>query len=360
MHGTGPTRRPEIDFLLETRIEGMRYTLEELSQIARRFEDRRRRGISRQRMERYLRATDQHETWKTIREQAKQEREELTETRKHLTATVFQLMLKKAEEDETEKGTAVRVYFSRKYHSKTPRKDNKRPITFEELLVFYKTYFDVRKQDKLLSLKELGVTIDRHPTTAKYLLSEAGLEALYGKKNRHTVPEYKKQAIKRAFSLPMTAVDIAYFLELGTHSVIELFHSTGPRPVYSPIKIFEQDRETHKFGNRYLTYRQASQIYELLDFGFTETDICNEYPEQFIEYSTEHRNEIEPLIIHALDTLYPEFRHRKPYLEKHSSKTIAQIHEALDIGFTIPETAEYAECSTHLVRKARALRADYR
>ena len=70
-----------------------------------------------------------------------------------------------------------------------------------------------------------------------------------------------------------------------------------------------------KFGEQF-KLSDASQVYEALDLGFSvgETSELLDVSEKLISYYGGDRGNIETKIIGALDVMYPEVKHDKPYL----------------------------------------------
>ena len=138
---------------------------------------------------------------------------------------------------------------------------------------------------------------------------------MFGSHDRVCTPLEKKEALKRAATLEMNAADIAYFLEINGpvayENLVRRRNRNGPLNRYR-IALFGPGES--------FNYRQASQIYELMDAGFTSQDLQEDvFTARMIDYAQKHRPEIEPKIITALKVLYPERGIDKPYLEKKKS-----------------------------------------
>jgi len=193
-------------------------------------------------------------------------------------------------------------------------------IPIQELVDFFEIYKNAQDSGTKLPLRELAAQSGIGcVSTASKILKSSGLEPLYGSwKNKfHRMPIEKKQTIKRAYDTDLPLADIAFFLGLQPFNVEYNMQSicggTGTRK-----------RCIGQFlagdGNSYFAYRHASQIYEAQDLGFNEGEIAylfDMYP-RAVQYAVQHREQIGQEIITALDVLYPDVKHERPYLNSAS------------------------------------------
>ena len=144
-------------------------------------------------------------------------------------------------------------------------------------------------------------------------MKRSGLEPLYGARERHPISEEKKNAVKRSFNLKMSNPDIAYFIGVPSYVVRNYFVESGKNKG-------SKHNLVKSFGNpdAYLTYRGASQVYEGGDIGFGQKEIEEVLglDRRVVSYALKNRTRLEPKIIEALRTIYPDREISKPYLEQ--------------------------------------------
>lgn len=273
--------------------------------------------ISRQRMVQYLRGTGQRESWqqrcdaykKTLHEKKQQLNEEqklLVDSKQQLVQLVSAYLWKRAVEEGPATEKAVL------YHFKNRKKGS--AIGLDRLLGLFNYYYQAKKQGKQLSLEELGEPHKLVATVVGKCLKKAGLEPLYGARDRHVTPLWKKQALERGIDIALPASSIAYLLDIPSHIVQQKIFCNGGKGV-------KVDSWIAKFGNykesvEIIRYQHASQLYEALAVGFSR-DEAIEYADvsnQGYDYLIEHRKRIEATLVNAIKTLYNQPMYDKPYV----------------------------------------------
>jgi hypothetical protein len=188
-----------------------------------------------------------------------------------------------------------------------------RAYSFETLTRLFANYQAAQLSGRQLSLEELSESIDRKINSPQVgrLLRIVGIAPLYGKRDRHATPAYKKEAMQRAFALDMPSTDIAYFLGMSDYNVRQKFTATGKRP-HAKRLIAETGS---KYG-RHISYRLASEVYEAVDAGFKKREICKlvDVNVEVVDYAIENRGVLQEKIIHALRVMYPDRTIIRPYL----------------------------------------------
>lgn len=192
---------------------------------------------------------------------------------------------------------------------------------FEELVQFFERYYSARQRRVKLSLAELGEYFDWDGMTVRHLLYKVGLTPMYGKcpiPSRQEAAR-KQEIILNCFDSPLSAEDIAYFAGIKRSSVSQYFQKKGPRAVVKCHLPLSNARGSGKVTERIFTYRLFSRIYEANDAGCSEAEIAEYAPStpKIIAQVLEHRVEIEPIIIQALQQLYSKEEFTAPYRNKY-------------------------------------------
>lgn len=266
-------------------------------------------GVTREAARLYLHQTGLHETWKEKRNQQKQERDlerrtaqQKLETEQETKAQFLYLLKEhlhqKAEQEGWVTQKAVGSFYTK----------DRRTYKLEDIYAVFQKYEQAQKEGKKLSLEKLAEGTPFVFPRVGRILREVGVEPMHGARDRTITPQWKVSAINRAYkSIPMTAFDIAYFLDLPYHVVNQRFFAKGKR---SNLPLFAKS-----FGDEKLTYRLASQIYEAADLGFNKTEVTEllETASKVVAYALTERKTVESKIINALQVLYPEEEIKKPY-----------------------------------------------
>ena len=189
---------------------------------------------------------------------------------------------------------------------------------FESLVFLFKRYENAQQHGEKLSLKELseGTIWESNKFPDPFIgriLTLSGLETMHWK--RHITPQHKKEAIKRAVTLTLSDKDAGYFL--GLHDFVvsanwNIWHLKDKRPKDNKL-LKKRD------GNRFITYRLASEVYEGLDLcGLNRDEIAEivGISGKSIDYLIENRRYIEPKIVQDLKVIYGDETIDKPYKRK--------------------------------------------
>ena len=128
--------------------------------------------------------------------------------------------------------------------------------------------------------------------------------------DRHPTPQNKKEALKRAIDLEMSAGDIGHFVGVERYVAQQNMKRYGRKPCvrHRPIKYFGL--------SQFVNYTLASQVYEAKDLGFTREEIVEllNLDGGVVDYALRNRRKIGRKIKDALKILYPERKSNKPYL----------------------------------------------
>ena len=166
-------------------------------------------------------------------------------------------------------------------------------------------------------MSELGEGTGIHVCNVGRVLKVSGLDPMYGHLTRKVTPQYKKEAIRRAFKVKMSGPDIAYFLDVKVHIVkvqFDLFKEK--RKVKGFIKIFK--------GKKFLNYRVSSQIYKAQDNGFDKENIIKNLDINYdtYYYAVKNRKVIGGEIINTLKLLYLDENIDIPYLPQRLNSSL--------------------------------------
>lgn len=278
--------------------------------------------ISRQAVDDYIKRSGQRVFWQEKRQERK-DRELLSEKERQQTleliaGRIWALVEQKAREQGWAYEKAL------EYCQKSQRRTGDDLIPFEKLVKAYAAYDEAKKLGEKIGLRELARRAGfSHVWDIGRTYRIAGVKPFYGNREICHLSSAQKAALELALPLGMGAPDIGYFLNIPDYVVCQ---KRTKQLIQPPRKqglhtLPSQDKVP---GVRFhhLTYRLASQIYESVDLGFTaeETQQLLSTPDKtlhpkILEYALQHRPEIEQPILHALDTMFPEKRHEKPYKE---------------------------------------------
>ena len=309
--GNQVKRTLERDQLIQQGIEH-RLTLRELGASLK---------LSHEGARQYLMETGKYEEWKEKKGEQKQEREKEKQifrqkreteykAKQDLLSLLKERLYQKAQQEGWATRKAVEAFYAR------DRLEGSK-YTIENIMPIFQRYEQAQKEDRKLSLVELAEGTVFCFEEVGRLLREISVEPMYGpgRPSRRNNSSPEANAIDRAYeNVPMTAPDIAYFLDIPSHIVGNRFWTKGKRPISPPngVKRFSFGKNK---GVTVLTYRLASQIYEAADLGFNNTEVTEllETTPKVVEYALTERKNLEANIINALHVLYPEEEIKKPY-----------------------------------------------
>lgn len=268
--------------------------------------------VSKERGRQLLHDSGLHSKWKQGRKELREsnakttvrEAAERTVAHTALLSLVMHLRRVKAREAGWADEMAVRYFESMRYEHRAAQE-------YGTILALFQRYGAAQHAGKLLSLKELGKPFDLHFVRVGKILRAARVEPLYGKRTRQCVPKWKKEVVLRAAALDLSAVDIGYLLDVPYCNISQLWRAKSNRSVHCKIWNVTQHAK--------LTYHLASQIYQVDDWRYADgtpesiASLLDTTP-RVVLYAQEHRAEIAPPIVHALNILYPEKNISTPYL----------------------------------------------
>ena len=262
-------------------------------------------GKTRARIGQYIQETGQHEIWKELRKKKRQEkkwaRQEGKIKRKIISGIIYAVQKSKI---ESLKPRNLPLEYAFKYVNSQPNIQ----IPLETIELVLKRYYDAKENNKTLSLKELGKGTGKFPAEISRVIKGAGLEPMFGSRERHSIHPEKKAAVKRAYDTNMSCSDIAHFLGIKRENVYEVMtRFKGKRKRKETKECITQDE--------YLTDRVSSQIYEAGDLGFSceETVELLDVSPGIVDYANKFRERIGTRIMGALRVMYPEEEIIKPY-----------------------------------------------
>lgn len=296
------TRRPEIDRLIPKGLSGS-----EMEAML--------RGIEKKAIYMYLKGSGQQEFWKERRalakEQARDKRFEKPRLIEQFYLCLLGRMFQLAEEKlAVEK--AINYCFSIK---KRKSRLEQRLNNISSYIKIFSRCEQAKKNNKKPCLEELGEGTGLWPIDVTRLLLGTEPELSHGTGEKKTYPIEIKQAIRRAYEhgLEMYTTDIAHFLRIPKYIVRNEFRKLGGRKrTHYFIKRFKHTADQKVF----LTYKDASEVYEARHLGFNEDEISRVLDLDFdaVKYAVEHKDSIERKISGALEIMYPGKKHTKPFL----------------------------------------------
>ncbi len=191
-------------------------------------------------------------------------------------------------------------------------------ISFENLLTIFGMYQEAVESGRKISLEEMANAVDASPGSIGRMLKTVGLKPLYGTRNRKIIPAQKKEEMLRVYDTDLTYTDAAYFLGVK-HSIVNQ---------NKPENYGFREERGLLLGQRRLTYRLASQIYEAYDMGFTPDEIpqcivsaCDK--KKMVDFALRNRDTFEPQIIAQFQMIWPDKTFDRPYLENPKSSTLS-------------------------------------
>jgi len=290
---------PEFHSLIQ---QGL--TLEAIGQVI---------GVSGERIRQRLRSTGWHKFW----QDSKRHQKILSENLQYEARTNFVAFLNVyVDEKAKEKGWAHQkaVEYIRSFTSISASRGQRKRLgrpNLDYIVTIFERYEEAQRSGKPLSLEQigeqLGEDLNLYPSEVSGILKRVGLEPLYGSRERHITPQYKKDAMKRTFDSDMTISDVAHFLELPYYVVISYFRRIGKRKRRTPLV----DPE-----GLLITYSLLSQIYDAKDIGFKPEEMSELFdtsPNK-VRYAFKHRETLAPRVIASLQILFPSETIDTPYL----------------------------------------------
>lgn len=268
-------------------------------------------GLTRERIRQKINETGQYESWRLSRSFYKYTREErdLEEERGKLIDILHKRVQQQINSiDETIQWAEKKANeYKLSMKKSLTTKNFPLPIPYEKLLEVFRYYREAQLKGEKLSFDDISKRAGfKSAGLSKRILNRVSLQSLnWQVEDTRRLSEDQKKMVERSASLEMNNNDRAYFMNLPEHIPTQ-YGIKGKRIVLKQFSI-EEPR---------LTYGLASQIYEVQDALFTREEIIEllDTSPKAVDYSLEHKDEIAPKIINALNILYPEKKYAKPYL----------------------------------------------
>jgi DNA-binding CsgD family transcriptional regulator len=184
-------------------------------------------------------------------------------------------------------------------------------VSEEKILALFKTYNMARSHGWQRSFAQLAQKANMSVMTAYKILKNSNLPSLIRSLPSTPRGRYSTDLFLRLGALGLTGGDIATFLNIQPSLVNQqLRRENCSIPNHQPISRHGQYR-----GVQALTYPLASNVYEKQDLGLRAEQIAERLNKSIepVEYAIAHRNKIEPVIVQALQLIYPGQNITKPY-----------------------------------------------
>jgi hypothetical protein len=254
-------------------------------------------GVSRERVRQYIEYSGQRAEYRRKRSNSYNWAQE--KMRKEIYSRLLSVMKSREMQLAKKEGWAAKKAVQYIHKLKRRRSRNCPLQNIIDLLIYYE---DARLKKQKISMMELSGLSKIHPASINNIFKSVDIEPMH--KRKKFLGNEIKGKIADSSALPISNSDVSYFLNLDCRCINKYAPAKGPKIIYHIGR-----------GNK-LTYRVASQIYEAHDIGFNDAEISElfELHEKAVIYAKEHRQEIEPVIVNALNMLYPERRKDKPYI----------------------------------------------
>ncbi len=294
-------RRPDIDRL----VTGGHSLVE----IAKRTKPLRSDQVPYQSVHRYLKRTGQHGLWKENRPKATRARggykRGVREQRQKLVDTLAHYAIERAGEDSWALQKTVQRYLS------VQRRNANVPL--EKLFKMFSICEEAMSTGRRITYAELADASGFSINSVVFgnIMKSVGVEGDIKVHKKVRLSSQQKASIRDVYEIGLSMRDIAYFTDIFEETVA-LHVSTKPKG-RNALVIFGTGS-----NREYLSYRMASEIYEAADAGFTDQELMEYFDgkSRCVGYALEHRDEIGYTLIRALDLLFPDVKHTRPYLEK--------------------------------------------
>lgn len=186
-------------------------------------------------------------------------------------------------------------------------------IHFSKLLKLFAVYEAAKHYREKKSYEELareaGIS---HATMVGKILNRVKLKSLYRNIVLKKVTQEEGEAILESYDVPMPLHDIVNFFDYRSRfPIAQRFksHKGNGRRNYSHFIL-----QKGKGKGCNLSYFLASQILDLMDQGAEDISDRLEIRPELVDYTKEHRKEIEQPIIRLLRIIYKEREINQPYL----------------------------------------------
>lgn len=271
--------------------------------LVKEFEEEFGESITRAQVGNYIKESGQTEIFRKTRDWARQAEANEKLVEENVVNTLLEVVIQKAEQGGY--GEAVRYYFGSK------RRDISNLEKMSSRVKQYKEAKNRLGRDLFFTeVKNLfGTKRGGYAQSIEQLLRNMGLTKREKQTKRNTSLE-KREAIRRVydFDLHLSSVDIGYFLDICPAVVRNYLKRIGQRRRNFGIK--------RLYRSGVLTYRDAFQIYGFKEeFKASNEEIADAIgkPLYLVEYTLEHREEVEPKLVHALRVMFPKEEVTKGY-----------------------------------------------
>jgi|GEM_PF-3708313 hypothetical protein len=270
---------------------------------------------SRQHAHKYMHETDQHLEWKEKRKSIEEERNALTEIRKFTHdyfADSFNALIENEVANHARRGSYA-YERAMKVIKKSPS-GHYSPVFLAE---FFKEYKRLKDSGIVLTQTQLGEMYGCSQNVISHILTKAEEVPLTWDTHRYS-PEIKSK-IPLLFEVFGTAPDIAYILQVPVHVVQR--HAREHK-----VKI-KGKTYAEKYGLVSITYRQAAEVFRLLDKGRNYVEVARQtgIERNMVKFIENLEKKIAPVIFKGLRIVYPRAEITGPYVPE---KYLAQLRVA--------------------------------
>lgn len=306
-----PTRkRPEIDDLLT----GEYHLREIAAKVGPRFRKRgSKENLSHEGVRNYIISTNQFESYNKKRRDWKISHSASgpykRESYRNLAHVLAKIVIKRAGEESWALSQALAYEFLRleKFSN-----ENSLNVPRSKLIHLFEIYGRAKEAGEKIGLGKLGSQSGIYEMTARGIMKTMNLQPLCDSHVQVATPKEKKDAILRAYRSDTSPSDIAYFLELPYHTVLQLMRRYCGRLSERSVKMISIEE---KGITRHINYRVASEIFLAKDAGYTDMEIISEFGRKnTVMHILSNRTTLEPHIIKTLNFLYQGREFEKPYL----------------------------------------------
>jgi predicted transcriptional regulator len=266
--------------------------------------------VTRAWVSKYIRDTRQHSFWREQRMKFLQESKNYRAAVRNFALSLNQVISKFADVLIRVKDNAGKkswaydracLYFERVPHS---------THVFERLLGVFEFYEAVFLEDSKLSLAELGAPFRISAQQLSHIFRVVDIAPFYGRLTMHRISSELSDIIARGMRSGLSVGDTAYFAGVRRHVA---------RSVYKRHNV-PSPKNMMVVGGFNVWYRQASVVYDLLDYGFEKEDVVGCYlgvDKGVVEALVKHRASVEKIIIKVLKFMHLE-NADVPYVQSRS------------------------------------------
>ncbi len=267
-------------------------------------------GVTNEGARNYIKRIGKFESWKEKRKEVKKNRLEKIADETLTKQSLVDVLCARVYRLAQESGWAYVKAWD--YYSNV-KKRGKHNIPLVKLVKLFDLYETALKHERILSLEEFFErTGIGNINYISQIFQRVGLTPMNCSKERKYPEDYIKEKIKSAGrELNISSNDAGYFLGVSSYisdlywKRYQLRNGIRVKPLMH-LGIYGQ-----------LTHKKASEIYEAQDLGFSKEetlDLLDINPGLY-DFTMRNRKVIQKKIVNVLDTLWPEFKHTKPYVD---------------------------------------------